>query len=317
MSRKVPDTKITSPVQQRMATLLAQLAPNEGYTQSLLKGVTFMRSNHPMVCTPALYEPGIVIVVQGRKRGFHGGNVYVYDQQHYLVLSVPLPFSIETEATEAEPLLGLILRIDPATIAEMALAVDENFPQASAEPATLYASRMEPKLEEASLRLLEALSSPTEAKLLGPLIFREITYRVLTGQQGGSLRAALAQGGHFGRIANVLHRIHHHYARQLDVATLAKEASLSVPAFHAHFKTVTQTSPMQYIKAIRLHQARLMMVRQGLNASTAAQRVGYESPSQFSREFKRLFGRSPVDEARHLRQVLSLAAPVVVSSGVT
>src|SRR5690606_20048411 len=122
---------------------------------------------------------------------------------------VPLPFSIETEASPAEPLLGL------------------------------------------ALRMLEALSSPVEARLLGPSIYREITYRVLTGDQGGGLRAALQQGGSFGRIAKVLRRIHTQYDRGLDVATLASEANLSVPAFHVHFKAVTATSPIQYIKAIR------------------------------------------------------------------
>lgn len=306
-----PTPRASTTPQARMIALLTRLAPCEGYTQSLLDGVTFMRANHPMACAQALYEPSIVIVVQGRKRGFHGGNMYVYDAQHYLVLSVPLPFDIETEASEAEPLLGLILRIDPATTAELALAVDDAMPRMPAKPTTMYATRVDNKLEDATLRLLEALSSPTEARLLGPSIFREITYRVLTGDQGGSLRAALEQGGNFGRIAKVLRRIHTQYARHLDVATLASEANLSVPAFHAHFKGVTQTSPIQYIKAIRLHQARLMMVRKGLNAATASEQVGYESPSQFSREFKRLFGRSPMDEARHLQQILSLASPVL------
>ena len=173
---------------------------------------------------------------------------------------------------------------------------------------------METKLEEAVLRLLEALSSTTEAKLLGPSIVREITYRVLTGSQGGRLRAALEQSGHFGRIAKILHRIHHHYAGRLDVSSLAKEANLSVPAFHAHFKNVTDTSPIQYIKNIRLHRARLIMIRKGVNAATASEQVGYESASQFSREFKRLFGRSPIEETRHLRQILSLADPVVANA---
>ncbi|WP_249278597.1 AraC family transcriptional regulator [Bordetella genomosp. 2] len=302
-----------SPRQARMIALLKDLAPAEGYTQSLLDGVTFMRSNHPLSCTQALYEPSIVIVVQGRKRGFHGGAMYVYDAQHYLVLSVPLPFSIETEASPAEPLLGLALRIDPAMTAELVMEVDEAASGTKAKPVTMYATRMDDKLEDAALRMLEALSSPVEARLLGPSIYREITYRVLTGDQGGGLRAALQQGGSFGRIAKVLRRIHTQYDRGLDVATLASEANLSVPAFHVHFKAVTATSPIQYIKAIRLHQARLMMIRQGMNAASACEQVGYESPSQFSREFKRLFGRSPTDETRHLKALLSLASPVVAA----
>ena len=301
--------------QARMVDLIDRLAPSEGYTQSLLDGVTLMRSNRSLARTPALYEPSIVIVAQGRKRGFHGGQAYVYDAQHYLVLAVPLPFEIETEASPEEPMLGIALRIDPSMTAELALAVDEsqpyvNRPNPAARPRTLYATPVDERIGDATVRLLEALSNPAETKLLAPAIVRELSFRVLTGEQGGSLRAALTQGGHFGRIAKALRRIHNQYDRELDVATLAGEANMSVPAFHAHFKAVTATSPIQYIKAMRLHQARLLMIRSGLTAATTSERVGYESASQFSREFKRLFGRSPVEEARHLKDVLNLAPPV-------
>jgi AraC-like DNA-binding protein len=294
----------------RMADLIVRLAPSEGYTLSAVDGVAFMRSNRALVRTPALYEPSIVIVAQGRKRGFHGGQTYVYDAQHYLALAVPLPFEIETEASAEEPMLGVAIRIDLAATAELALAVDELRPQAEVRPATLFATPLDDHLGDAALRLLEVLSDPVEARLLAPGIVREITYRVLTGEQGGGLRAALTQGGHFGRIAKALRRIHAEYARPLDVATLASEANMSVPTFHTHFKAVTTTSPIQYIKAMRLHHARLLMVRSGLSAATASERVGYESASQFSREFKRLFGRSPVDETRQLKDLLDLAPPV-------
>ncbi|MGH8812130.1 MAG: AraC family transcriptional regulator [Advenella sp.] len=300
-----------SPQQMRMVELIKRLAPCEGYTQSLLDGVTFMRSNRPLATTQALYEPSIVIVIQGRKRGVHGGNLYVYDAQHYLVLSVPLPFSTETEASEAAPMLGVVLRIDTTTTADIAIAIDDGVPPSSSKPVSMYATRMEEKLQDATLRLLEALNSPVEARVLAPAILREITFRVLTGDQGSSLLAALRQGGHFGRIAKVLRKIHIHYASDLTVAALADEASLSVPAFHVHFKAITMNSPIQYIKAIRLHNARLMMARKGMSAASASEQVGYESASQFSREFKRLFGRSPTQELQHLKQILSMAAPVL------
>jgi AraC-like DNA-binding protein len=294
----------------RMAELIGQLAPAEGYTQSALDGVTLMRSNRPLPRTPALYEPSIVIVAQGRKRGFHGGNAYVYDAQQYLVLAVPLPFDIETEATPQEPMLGLALRIDQATTAELALAIDESEPERAPAPQTLFATALDERIGDATIRLLEALTNPTDARILAPGIVREITYRVLMGNQGSSLRAALTQGSHFARIAKALRRIHDHFDEELDVATLAGHANMSVPAFHTHFKAVTQTSPLQYIKAMRLHQARLLMIRNGLSATTASERVGYESASQFSREFKRMFGRSPVAEARYLKDVLSVAPAV-------
>ncbi|CCJ79468.1 Transcriptional regulator, AraC family [Cronobacter dublinensis 1210] len=156
---------------------------------------------------------------------------------------------------------------------------------------------------------MRALSHPQEAQILGPAIVKELYYRVLMGEQGGAIRAALASVGKFSRIARVLQRIHTDYAGRLDVATLAAEAGMSAPAFHAHFKAVTRNSPVQYIKAVRLHQARLMMIRDNLSAATAAVRVGYESPSQFNREFRRLFGRTPGAETREMKQSFALLPP--------
>lgn len=295
--------------QARMVELIKYLAPDEGYTQSRVEGITLMRSNRALPVTPALYEPSIVFVVQGRKRGIHGGNIYVYDARHYLVLGVPLPFAIETEATDTAPMLGLSLRIDSAMIAELAMGIGANTSQNLGDPATLFATAMDDTLEEVVLRLLETLTSSVESQLLAPLIYREITYRVLTGEQGAKLHAALLQDGNFKRIAKVLRRIHHEFECRLDVSSLADDANMSIPTFHTHFKAITATSPIQYIKAIRLHQARLLMIRNGVTATCASQKVGYESASQFSREFKRLFGRSPTQEARHLKKTLSMNKP--------
>ncbi|MCF7695822.1 AraC family transcriptional regulator [Mycetohabitans sp. B2] len=290
-----------------MVNLLERLAPNEGYTQSALEGVRFMRSNRPLGRTPVLYEPSIVIVCQGRKLGFLGDQIYVYDAQHYLVLSVPLPFSTETEASESEPMLAVSLRLDLTELADLILMIDQSGCHQQGAPFGILSTPLDGDLADATLRLLRALTSPLDAQVLGPAIVREICYRVLVGQQGAALRAALAHQGRFGRVAKALRRIHADYAQPLDVSALAKEAGMSVPAFHANFRAVTLTSPIQYIKSTRLHQARLMMIRDGLTAASASARVGYESPSQFSREFKRFFGRSPVDEARDMRASFALS----------
>lgn len=300
-------TATDDPISVKMVNLLERLAPNEGYTQSALESVRFMRSNRPLGRTPVLYEPSIVIVCQGRKLGFLGDQVYVYDAQHYLVLSVPLPFSTETEASESEPMLAVSLRLDLTELADLILMIDQSGCHQQEAPLGILSTPLDGDLADATFRLLRALTSPLDAQVLGPTIVREIGYRVLVGQQGGALRAALAHQGRFGRVAKALRRIHADYAQPLDVSSLANEAGMSVPAFHANFRAVTLTSPIQYIKSTRLHQARLMMIRDGLTAASASARVGYESPSQFSREFKRFFGRSPVEEARDMRASFALS----------
>lgn len=288
----------------RMAALLRQLAPTAGATLSALDDVKLMRANGPVPRTPVLYEPCICILVQGRKRGYLGDTVFSFDARHYLVMSVPLPFAAETEATEDEPLLGLMIRIDRTTLADLLVATGADNQQYA--PATIMTTPLDARVEASVLRLLEALVCPTEARVLGPGLVREICYHVLMGEQGGAMRAALTSQGHFGKIARALRRIHADYQADVNVASLALEAHMSVPAFHVHFKAVTQCSPIQYIKAARLHQARLLMVRSGVTAASASASVGYESASQFSREFKRMFGRSPVAEASFMQQALAL-----------
>lgn len=322
-----------NPLSQEMIALVERLAPNEGYSLSALDGVRFMRSDRPLGRTPVLYEPGIVIVCQGRKLGFLGDEVYVYDAQHYLVLSVPLPFSTETQASKEEPLLAVSIRLDLATVADLALAIDahdaarreggpheggprdggprEGAPRDHA-PLGIASTPLSGELADATVRLLRALCSPLDAQVLGPALVREIGFRVLSGEQGGALRAALAHQGRFGRVARALRRIHTDFAQPLDVTHLAQEAGMSVPAFHVNFKAVTQTSPIQYIKSTRLHQARLMMIRDGLTAASASARVGYESASQFSREFKRFFGRAPVEEVRDMKASFALSPAVAI-----
>lgn len=309
MTLPAPDIPIVSPAQRHMVELLATLAPTEGITQSALGSVQFMRVNRPLSRRPVLYEPSIVVVCQGRKRGFLGSRSFVYDAQQYLVLAVPLPFECETEASEQEPMLAISIGIDLPVIAELLLALNDSRIIVPNEPNAVCATPLDGTLGDAVLRLLESLASPDDAQILGPSIVREIYYRVLAGAQGDMIRAALMQQHHLGRIAKALRRIHTDYCGDLDVDTLAREAGMSLAVFHAQFKAVTATSPMQYVKTTRLHHARHLMVQLGVNVSTAATRVGYESASQFSREFKRLFGLSPIEEVRRMRAATEIPPP--------
>jgi AraC-like DNA-binding protein len=280
-----------------MTALVAELAPAEGMTQSLLDGVAFGRSNRSLPRTPVLHDACVVIVCSGRKRGYFGDQVIEYGAHQFMVASVPMPFEGESFATPDDPLLVIKVKLDLAVIADLALAIDPTFePVPGAE--SVATAPVDAPLADSVIRLLRVLRSPIETGLFGPSLVREVCYRVLTGPKGPALRAALAQRGHFGQIAKALHRIHMDYHQRLDVETLAQEVNLSTASFHAHFKTVTATSPIQYLKATRLHKARLLMIQDGVSASRASSRVGYESASQFSREFKRLFGRTPVEEQR-------------------
>lgn len=286
----------------------------EGIRSTAIEGVQLMRASQPIPRMPVLYEPGIVIVGQGRKRGYLGDRVFTYDAHNYLVLSVPLPFECETEASAEEPMLAVTIRVDLAVLGELLMKMDgaDSSPNPSI-PQGIYSTELDLQLSETTVRLLECLSNPAETRILGPQIVREITYRVLCGEQGGGLRTAAALHSRFGQVNRTVQRIHTEYARGLTVEELAETAGMSASAFHQNFKAVTSTSPLQYLKTIRLHKARMLMVHEGLRAGMAAERVGYESSSQFSREFKRLFGSTPIEETERVRRMLGVAEPAVMA----
>jgi AraC-like DNA-binding protein len=222
---------------------------------------------------------------------------------------VPLPFECETEASPECPMLAVSIRVDLGVLAELLMKMDgAHHAPAPATPEGIYSTKLDVKLSEATVRRLECMTDPAEARILGPHVVREITYRVLCGQQGGALRAAAALHSRFGQVNRALQRIHAEYARDWSVEELADAAGMSASAFHQNFKAVTTTSPLQYLKTIRLHKARMLMVYEGLRAGMAAERVGYESSSQFSREFKRLFGMSPVEDVERARQIYGVSA---------
>ena len=300
MARKTSEKPAA--VNGRLVPLLSELAEGQGFARSRLEGVKFMRSVTHVPRSPIAYEPCIVIVAQGTKRGHLGGREFVYDANNYLVMTSPMPFECETVGSPDAPLLGVAIGISPTTVAEILLQLDR--PASPVSPKAVESTAMTEDITEVAARLLESLRSEESARVLGPQIVRELTYRVLCGALGDNLRALAAPHTHFGQITRVLNRIHSDYARAYDMGTLAEEAGMSVSTFHSHFKAVTASSPLQYLKNIRLHKARMLMVQEGANAGVAALRVGYESASQFSREFKRLFGEGPAAEAARLRREL-------------
>lgn len=305
-----------SPARSRIATLIEEVAGSDGQHATSVAGVKLYRQTQPTVRAPMVYQPNIIIVGQGRKRAYLGDEVFTYDALNYLVSSVPMPAECEAEATPENPLLVLAIDVDPIVLGELILDLDDQSAPTRSRPGTalldstvigattprgLSTSPMSAELISAVERLLECLKSSTDSRILGRQIVREIAYRVLCDEQGGSLRALANRDDHFARIARVVKHLHLEHANAISVEDLAKMAGMSVPAFHHHFKLVTASSPLQFLKKIRLDRAKRLMAHDGYNANSAARAVGYESASQFSREFKRLFGATPMTETGQLR----------------
>jgi AraC-like DNA-binding protein len=247
---------------------------------------------------------GIVILCGRKEHACLEEDAHPFTHPHYFVQTALASGEPLMREPAQERVLGLSIRFDLQVVAELILALDEvrGYPRATESmPAPIP---LDEGMADAVLRLLQALPCPADALVLGPAILRELLYRVLTGAQGGALRSALCQQGNMKRIGKALRRIREGYVGAVDVAALANEAGMSVAAFHAHFKVVTQTTPIQFLKTTRLRQARLLMMRDGVGAAKASRLVGYESTSQFSREFKRLFGRTATQEAARMKAAL-------------
>lgn len=286
--------------QNRMIELLNSLVPDEGVIHDAIEKVDLFRITRSSPRSPLNYEPSIIILAQGQKRVFIGDDVFTYDPLNYLVLSVPLPLECETTASIEKPMLGLTVKVDAATVGDILLAIDDVQYNSKSLPKGIYSAALDDHLIDATTRLLEIVSSPTDGRFLGPMIVREIIYRVLCGEKGDALRALAFRNQRFFQIARILNKIHESYNKKLNLNTLALEAGMSISAFHTSFKAVTNTSPLQYIKNVKLHKARMLMIEEGVNVYNAAFHVGYESPSQFNREYKRLFGVTPGKDAIQL-----------------
>ncbi|EJL0875549.1 AraC family transcriptional regulator, partial [Salmonella enterica] len=256
----------------------------------------------PRARTPVMYQPGIIFLFSGHKIGYINERQFRYDANEYLLLTVPLPFECETYATPEIPLAGIRLDIDVLQLQELLMDIgeDERF-QLPMAASGINSATLSDEILCAVERLLDVMERPLDARILGKQIIREILYHVLMGPRGGALLALVSRQTHFSLISRVLKQIEMKYTENLNVEQLAAEANMSVSAFHHNFKAVTSTSPLQYLKSYRLHKARMMMIHDGMKASAAAMRVGYESASQFSREFKRYFGVTPGEDAARMR----------------
>ncbi|WP_306866732.1 AraC family transcriptional regulator [Neorhizobium galegae] len=288
----------------QLVALAGHRAPRLGYNQTALGCVRILRTETVLNDIPVLYKPGTVFVLQGSKHGILDGEVYLYDEDHYLAVSVPVPFRMTSTASPQRPLLAIYLEFDMQMAAEIAMQVEKHAGPASAKPIGLLSSKMSKDIEGVLLRLLMMLGSPIEVAVLGGSILRELHYRVISGPQGGAVIAALQRKGTSGKLVESVAWLRENYAAEIAVADLAKSVGMSVPSYHVHFKDLTGSSPMQYVKALRLHEARLMIARKSGTIADVAASVGYVSPAQFSRDFKRHFGRTASEEVKWVQHHL-------------
>jgi AraC-like DNA-binding protein len=294
-------TLTPEPRMAEIAERIERATRKDGMHASAIKNLRLARASAPSTPMPGITEPCVCVMAQGRKRILLGEEAFIYDPANYLVASVDLPVAgAVLDATPERPYLGLALRVDPKEIASLLLQT--KLPAPPAAPARgMYVAKLDRALIEAVLRLLHLLDTPDDIPTLAPLAEREILYRLLKGPEGWRLRQMANAQSHATRIAKSIQWLKANYAEPLRVAELAKSASMSASTFHEHFRAVTAMSPLQYQKHLRLQEARRLLLAEASDAATAGHRVGYESPSQFSREYSRMFGASPAADARRLR----------------
>jgi AraC-like DNA-binding protein len=286
--------------QASLALAIDRLTGVDGERPTAVPALRLYRFSAPTDHVAIVFEASLCVVVQGSKELIVADETYRYDPGHSLLVSVDLPaIARVVEASPSRPCLVARVSIDPAVVRELSASATTD-KLLIAPSRGLAVSPVEPPLLDAVTRLVALLDTPRDIAPLAPLILREITYRVLSGPEGARLRQIVSAGAPAQQVARAIHWLRNHFADPLRIATLARMARMSPSAFFRHFKSVTAMSPLQYQKRLRLEEARRLMLGERLDAGEAAFRVGYESPSQFSREYRRVYGAPPRQDVASL-----------------
>lgn len=290
--------------------LIASSALDDGDFTTAVPGVSIHRRSRPGMKVCGSYKPGFALIVQGAKQVMLGDEIHRYGPGDYLLTSIDLPVTTQVvEASPEQPYLSMAFAIDTTRIAGLMAVADRESTPAPAPAAAILrgmaVSALTPELEDAALRLLRLTSRPADIPALAPLTEQEIIYRLLTGPQGARLRQLAVADSQSHQINRACIWLKEHYALPLRIEDLASRVSMSVSSLHHHFKAITAMSPMQYQKQLRLQEARRLMLEEMLDAGSAGHQVGYESQSQFSREYARQYGEPPLRDVGRVRRSLA------------
>ncbi|MBK5047889.1 AraC family transcriptional regulator [Paraburkholderia domus] len=287
-----------------LAALISRFAPADGAYQTAIPSLTLYRCSQPVDLGCGVTSSAFVFAAQGAKRVMVAGQAYDYDHLHCLVTSVDLPMMSQvTRASPDAPYLCVKLTLDPQRIVELATQLRLPEPDAASAGEGIAVGSLSAPVFDAALRLVRLLDTPGDIPVLAPLIEKELLYRLMTSEQGKRLRHVAVNGSQTYRIVRAIEWIQNHYTELLRMETLAQAVNMSVSSLHHHFKNVTTLTPLQYQKQLRLHEARRLLLRQSGDVGSVAIRVGYDSPSQFSREYSRLFGAPPLRDVAQLRRL--------------
>ncbi len=287
---------------ETLVDLISRHTPTDGIHPTPIAGVSLVRSDSPTVPMPVVYEPTLCLIAQGRKQVMVGTTSYIYDAAKYLVASVDIPVTGSVvEASEAEPYLCLVLDLDMTVLSELVLRYPAPDETNDLPAAGIELNDTTPELLDAVARLARLLDTPDDIEALAPLTIREILYRLLISSGNGVVRQMARADSRLSQIARAIAWLRSHYSETCRIDDIADIAGMSRSTFHAHFKAVTSMSPLEFRSQLRLQEARRLMVAEALDAAGAGYRVGYESPSQFSRDYARMFGLPPARDAGRLR----------------
>ncbi len=293
----------------QLSTLIDRHVVGTGICNTAMPRVSLIRADAPSTPTPAVYEASLCIIAQGSKRVSIGEHSVVYDAAHYLLVSVDLPLVGHVlDASPERPYLCCKIDLDAAMLADLMASEGGGVVRTDLPVLGVYPG--DPDLIDAACRLVGLLDRPDTIRALAPLIEREILYRLLTGPHGPMLRHVATAGSHLNQVSRAIAAIRRRFDAPIRIDDVAAEAGMSSSSLHAHFKAITRMTPLEYQKQLRLQEARRLMLAEGATASTAGFAVGYESPSQFSREYRRLFGAPPRADIERLHAAPAAAMPL-------